>query len=79
MNAYKEEWIELLLKQKYPEWLIASDGNHIFINIPNDQDLEKVLLDFKQKAVDLKKKIKSKPEKLGFFIGNSVDSKYDEL
>jgi hypothetical protein len=79
MNAYKEEWIELLLKQKFPGWLIASDGNHIFINIPNDQDLEKVLSDFKQKTLDLKKKIKSKPEKLGFFIGNSVDSKYHEL
>lgn len=79
MNAYKDEWIELLLKQKFPGWLVASDRNHIFINIPDDQDLEKVLSDFKEKAIDLKKKIKSKPEKLGFFIGNSVDSKFHEL
>ncbi|RZK24263.1 MAG: hypothetical protein EOO43_07645 [Flavobacterium sp.] len=79
MNAYKDEWIELLLKQNFPGWLVASDRNHIFINIPDDQDLEKVLSDFKEKAVDLKKKIKSKPEKLGFFIGNSVDSKFHEL
>jgi hypothetical protein len=79
MNAYKDEWIELLIKQKFPGWLIARDGNHIFINIPDDQELEKVLSEFKQKAIDLKKKIKSKPEKLGLFIGNSVDSKYHEL
>jgi hypothetical protein len=48
MNAYKDEWIELLIKQKFPGWLIASDGNHIFINIPDDQELEKALSEFKQ-------------------------------
>ncbi|MBC7566655.1 MAG: hypothetical protein H7223_06785 [Pedobacter sp.] len=79
MNAYKEEWIALLLKQKFNGWLIASDRNHIFINIPDDQDIEKVLVEFKEKVPELKKKIRSKPEKLGFFIGNSVDSKFYEL
>ena len=78
MSAYKDEWIELLLKQKYPGWLIASDRNHIFINITDDQDINQVLEEFKTKVNDLKKKIKSKPDKLGFFIGNSVDSKFFE-
>lgn len=79
MNHYKDEWIELLLKQKFPGWLIASDRTHIFINIPDDQELEAVLPDFQKKIQVLKTKIKSKPEKLGFFIGNTTDSKFYEL
>ena len=79
MNQYKDEWIELLLKQKFPGWLIASDRNHIFINIPDDQDLDKVMKDFQDKAKLLKLKIKAKPDKLGFFIGNTTDSKFYEL
>ncbi|RZK77747.1 MAG: hypothetical protein EOO92_12345 [Pedobacter sp.] len=79
MNHYKDEWIELLLKQKFPGWLVASDRNHIFINIPDDQDLESVMKDFQSKIQSLKSKIKSKPEKIGFFIGNTLDSKFYEL
>jgi hypothetical protein len=79
MNKYKDEWIELLLKQNIPGWLIASDRNHIFINVPDDQDLEVVLPDFKSKVQSLKSKLKSKPEAIGFFIGNSKDSKFYEL
>jgi hypothetical protein len=79
MNAYKEEWIQLLLKQKFDGWLIASDRNHIFINVPDDQDIERVLLEFKEKVPELRTKIKSKADKLGMFIGNSVDSKFYQL
>lgn len=79
MNAYKKEWIDLLLKQNYPGWLIADDRNHIFINIPEDQDLEAAMVDFKKKVRSLSLKIKAKPDKLGFFIGNSKDSRFYEL
>ena len=79
MSAYKDEWIEILQKQKFSGWLIASDRNHIFINIPDDQNLDLVLEEFKVKAQELKTKIKSKPDKLGFFVGNSVDSKFYEV
>lgn len=79
MNAYKKEWIDLLLKQNYPGWLIADDRNNIFINIPEDQDLEIAMAEFKKKIRSLTLKIKSKPDKLGFFIGNSKDSRFYEL
>ena len=79
MSAYKDEWIDILQKQKFNGWLIASDRKHIFINIPDDQNIDLVLEEFKIKAQELKKKIKSKPNKLGFFIGNSVDSKFYEV
>ena len=79
MSAYKDEWIDILQKQKFNGWLIASDRKHIFINIPDDQNIDLVLEEFKMKAQELKKKIKSKPDKLGFFIGNSVDSKFYEV
>jgi len=79
MSAYKDEWIDILQKQKFNGWLIASDRKHIFINIPDDQNIDLVLEEFKIKAQELKKKIKSKPDKLGFFIGNSVDSKFYEV
>ncbi|MEJ7559444.1 MAG: hypothetical protein WKF66_14135 [Pedobacter sp.] len=79
MSAYKEEWIQLLQKQKYDGWLIASDRNHIFINIPDNQDIEKVLKDFQEQVPELKKKIKGKADKLSLFIGNSVDSKFCEI
>jgi len=79
MSAYKEEWIQLLLKQKFDGWLVASDRNNLFINIPDDQNIDKVFEDFVGKVSTLKKQIKSKPDKLGIFIGNSVDSKFYEL
>jgi hypothetical protein len=79
MSAYKDEWIQLLLNQKIPGWLFASDRNHIFINIPDDQNIDEVFLDFSKRVKMLVGKVKSKPEKLGFFIGNSVDSKFYEL
>ncbi|HEX8608627.1 MAG TPA: hypothetical protein VF679_08315 [Pedobacter sp.] len=79
MNSYKDEWVQLLLKQNFDGWLIASDRNHIFINVPDDRDINKVMLDFQEKVPELKKKIKSSSNKLGLFIGNSVDSKFYQL
>lgn len=79
MNKYRDEWIALLLKQNFKGWLIASDQDHIFINIPDDQDLESAMTEFKKKVGFLKPKVKNKPEKLGFFIGNTLDSKFYEL
>lgn len=79
MDNYKNEWVELLLNQVAKNWLIASDRNHIFINIPDDQDLDLAINEFQRKVQLLKTKIKSKPVKLGFFLGNSVDSKFYEL
>ncbi|MES2829504.1 MAG: hypothetical protein V4687_15190 [Bacteroidota bacterium] len=79
MSAYKDEWIDLLLKQKLPGWLIANDKNHIFINVPEDQDLETAMEDFIARVKLLKPKVKAKPAKLSFFIGNSKDSKFYEL
>jgi hypothetical protein len=79
MNKYRDEWIALLLKQNFKDWLIASDRNHIFINIPDDQDLNLAMDEFKKKMIFLRTRIKQKPEKLGFFIGNTLDSKFYEL
>ena len=79
MDVYKKELIDLLLKQNYPGWRIAHDQNNIFINIPEDQELEVALEEFKKKMRSLAMKIKSKPTKLGFFIGNSKDSRFYEL
>lgn len=79
MSAYKKEWIELLLQQKFNNWLIASDQHHIFINVPDDVDLNRAMEEFMTKIQSLRTKIKSKPVKLGFFIGNTKDSKFYEL
>ncbi|MHA4895823.1 hypothetical protein ACXZ1K_13805 [Pedobacter sp. PWIIR3] len=79
MASYKDEWLDLLLKQKLQGWLIASDRNHIFINVPDDQDLDEAMKNFKILLARLKAQVKSKPTKLGFFLGNSTDSKFYEL
>ncbi len=79
MASYKDEWLDLLLKQNLQGWLIASDRNHIFINVPDDQDLDTAMQTFKTLLGGLKAKVKSKPTKLGFFLGNSTDSKFYEL
>ncbi|MGY4385913.1 hypothetical protein ACVWYN_002961 [Pedobacter sp. UYP24] len=79
MVSYKDEWLALLLKQKLQGWLIASDRNHIFINVPDDQDLDVAMQAFQTLLGGLKIQIKSKPTKLGFFLGNSIDSKFYEL
>lgn len=79
MNAYKDEWIALLLKQNFQGWLIGTDGTHIIINVSKDQDLEVLFNEFLASIKRLKPKIKSKPSKIGFFIGNNKDSKFYEL
>ncbi|TDQ08214.1 hypothetical protein [Pedobacter metabolipauper] len=79
MNAYKNEWIEILLKKDFPGWLIGADKNDIIIQIPDDQDLDKVAAEFSSMLSELQKKIKSKPTMTRFFIGNSKDSRYCEL
>ena len=79
MASYKDEWLDILLKQKLQGWLIASDRSHIFINVPDDQDLDAAMQKFKSLVEGLKPKVKSKPARLGFFLGNSTDSKFYEL
>jgi hypothetical protein len=79
MKTYKDEWIALLLKQKISDWLIGTDGNHIIINVTNDQDLDALMIEFQKTIKRLHPLIKNKPSKLGFFIGNSKDSKFFEL
>jgi hypothetical protein len=79
MNIYQEEWIQLLQKQKYEGWLIASDRKHIFINVPDNQNLDDLMEEFRTKIPELRKSIKSPIQKLSLFIGNSIDSKFLEL
>lgn len=79
MTTYKDEWLELLLKQKLPGWRIASDRNHIFINVPDEQDLDAAMQTFQTLVQGLKPKLKNKSVKIGFFLGNSKDSKFYEL
>jgi hypothetical protein len=78
-NGYKKEWIAQLLKENFPGWLVADDGKHIFIKIPDDQDLDVVYAQFPDVILSIKPKIKSKPVPLTFFIGNSKDSKFFEM
>lgn len=79
MKAYRNEWIAVLLKENFPGWLIADDGRHVFIKIPDDQDLDLVYAQFPDLILQLQSKIRAKKTGLTFFIGNSKDSRFYEL
>lgn len=79
MDEYKKEWVALLLKQNYRDWLIGVEKQYIFIRIPDASDLEETFTEFQKELMSLKSKVKSKQSKLGFFMGNSINSKFFEL
>ena len=78
-NDYKNEWVAQLLKENISGWLVADDGKHIFIKIPDDQDLDLAYSQFPDVIHSIKSRIKGKPVPITFFIGNSKDSKFFEL
>jgi len=78
-NQYLQEWLDLLITQNFPGWQFSTDKKHIVAFVPPTEDLEEALFTLQQAVGKLKSKVKSKPEKIGFFVGNVKDSKYWEL
>ncbi|SDF77601.1 hypothetical protein SAMN05421827_101505 [Pedobacter terrae] len=74
MNVFQKEWIELLIKQDFPEWNIGEDGNDILVKIPDSQDLQLVIDNFPETILAIQSEITNPPRRLKFLIGNSKTS-----
>jgi hypothetical protein len=78
-DHYKQQWVELLVKEKLLNWRFSMDHKHIVAFVPADVDLDEAMLILKRVVTRLKGKVKGKPESLGFFVGNERDSRFWEF